>query len=231
MFIIELSIPARENLQGAGRRFPGLSREEPSPQVLNTLKSALTASYTFLAFARTTTQMSASATDATAGGHQRQEDGVALLARFVRHVSVVRWHLSVAGASQMHSRTALRNYGETRRGDYPSTPGPDTLGVPCVNVALSQAHRHPQRGNLSASRKRRSTDRSVSLLSSSAGHVQTESTLSHIGWRRPSQTGNPRKLRLTQRQTFGPSTRESLMSMTTRWSRIILRNWTTPCFL
>ena len=59
--------------------------------------------------------MLTSAADPTISGHTRREDDVALLARFVQCLLPVNSHLSVTDWSQMHSRTALRSCGKTRR--------------------------------------------------------------------------------------------------------------------
>lgn len=54
-------------------------------------------------------------TGATISGHPKQEDDMALLARFVRHTSVVYSHLSVTDSWQVHLRRALQSCGKTRR--------------------------------------------------------------------------------------------------------------------
>jgi len=73
--------------------------------------------------------MPASSADATVGGHQKREDEIAVLARFVRRVPIVYSRLSVADSSQLHSATALQRCGKTMRRGCLSTFTPNLQSV------------------------------------------------------------------------------------------------------
>jgi hypothetical protein len=81
--------------------------------------------------------MLAGATDETTSERAGREEDVALLARFVPRASVVDPRLSVIGSSQIHSRTALRSCGKTRRQGYLGAFGLNSLGVAGTNTRPS----------------------------------------------------------------------------------------------
>jgi len=87
--------------------------------------------------ARNTAYIPTSVTDATARGYSRREDDVALLAKFIRRVSVVYPHPSVTDSSQMRSRTTLRSYGKTMRRGCLGASIPNSHRVARINVVLS----------------------------------------------------------------------------------------------
>jgi len=98
-----------------------------------------------------TTSTLTSAIDPTTNGHTRGEGDIALFARFVQRVPVSYPRLSVAGSSQTHSRTVLRNCGKTRRRGDPCTSIPNSFGAGGINMALPQVHYCLSRRNFSIS--------------------------------------------------------------------------------